>query len=212
MQSTTLENALKILHPAQKKLSSVEAQRVMAVVDEALSKLERALSLTYLSESMDRFSVSLGSEVVSLVSDYTKLVSDYMRWYEEQADCDEFLTAQAQLRHSCKSLLRALGNVSSTTEGVLREAESDRRAQVSTLLDSMRQLRGVMHEKLLTTKLEDVNRRQHLSVVVEQQKMAEAKIAQLEAEVTDTQNQKNIEVSELPAAPVWWYITNTVID
>lgn len=196
MQSTTLENALKILHPAQKKLSSVEAQRVMAVVDEALSKLERAVSLNYLSESMDRFSVSLGSEVVSLMSDYTRLASEYMRWYEELNDCsDEFITAQAQLRHTCKSLIRALGNVPSATEGVLREAETDRRAQVSTLLTSMKQLRAVMHEKLLTTKLEDVNRQQHLSEVVEQQKMAEAKIAQLESELTDTQNQKNVEVS-----------------
>lgn len=244
-QSSILENALRILHPAQKKLSSVEAQRVMAVVDEALSKLERALSLTYLSQSMDRFSVALGAEVVCLMKDYTKLCEEYIKWYEvletssstqaevlsqvdsavssqhvfnsqqvasqssmrsgsvrlESLDRGEdegvgsrFYTVQTQLRHTCKSLLRFLAG-SPSAEGVLREAEAERRSAVKQLMDSMHELRGIMHEKLLTSKMEDVKRREHLTVVTEQQKMADSKITQLEAELMETQRQKHEEVS-----------------
>ena len=235
MQSSTVEDALKILTPAQKKLSSVEAQRVMAVTDEALSKLEKALSLSYLSQSMDRYSVSLGADVVSLMTEYTQLCEEYLRLYEvleasgvqpelfrvdsaigsqralsqssmrsgsvrleplerrEDPTEAQFCVVQGQLRHTCKSLLRSLTG-SPSAEVVLREAEAERRPRVRQLVEAMKDLRAIMHEKLLTTKAEDVKRRDHLRSVVEQQKIAEAKIAQLEAELAEAQRQKNEEV------------------
>lgn len=207
----------------------------MAVVDEALSKLEKALSLPYLSQSMDRFSVSLGAEVVSLVSEYTKLCEEYIRLYdaleasgvqpelfrvdsaigsqralsqssmrsgsvrleplERREDPIEaqFSTVQGQLRHTCKSLLRSLAS-SPSTESVLREAEVERRPKVRQLMEAMKGLRAIMCEKLLTTKAEDVKRTEHLRSVVDQQKTAEAKIAQLEAELDEAQRQKTEEV------------------
>ena len=83
--TTPMEHSLRILTPAQKKLTSVEAQRVMAVVIEASRKLEGALSLPFLAQSLDRFSVSLGSEAVELLQLYRQLCGEYSRLYEEMA-------------------------------------------------------------------------------------------------------------------------------
>ena len=76
------EDPLRILAPAQKKLSSVESQRVLAVVDEAAKRVESALALPFLVDSLQRFSVSLGSDLVAMVEEYNNLVSKYNRLYE----------------------------------------------------------------------------------------------------------------------------------
>ena len=48
------EDPLRILDPAQKKLGTIEAQRVMAVMEEAMKRLERILTLPFLAESLQR--------------------------------------------------------------------------------------------------------------------------------------------------------------
>ena len=73
------EDPLRILAPAQKKLTTIESQRVLSVVDETTKRLEGVLLLPALIESMERFSVSLGSELVSLLEEYRRLVGEYNR-------------------------------------------------------------------------------------------------------------------------------------
>ena len=77
--SPNQEDPLRILAPAQKKLTTIESQRVMSVVDETMKRLEGVLLLPALLESLDRFSVSLGSELVTLLEDYHRLVEEYKR-------------------------------------------------------------------------------------------------------------------------------------
>ena len=77
--SPNQEDPLRILAPAQKKLTTIESQRVMSVVDETMKRLEGVLLFPALLESLDRFSVSLGSELVTLLEDYCRLVEEYKR-------------------------------------------------------------------------------------------------------------------------------------
>lgn len=77
--SPNQEDPLRILAPAQKKLTTLESQRVMSVVDETMKRLEGVLLLPALLDSLDRFSVSLGSELVTLLEDYRRLVEEYKR-------------------------------------------------------------------------------------------------------------------------------------
>ena len=78
-QSPNPDDPLRILAPAQKKLTTIESQRVLSVVDETMKRLEGVILLPALMESLDRFSVPLGSELVSLLEDYRKIVSEYNR-------------------------------------------------------------------------------------------------------------------------------------
>lgn len=55
---------------------------------------------------------------------------------------------------------------------------------------SSRELRGAVHEKLLTTQVEVVNRDDHLKKVAERQKLAEEQIKKLEAELSEAQQRK----------------------
>lgn len=76
-QSPNQDDPLRILAPAQKKLTTIESQRVLGVVDETMKRLEGVLLLPVLLESLDRFSVSLGSELVSLLIEYSRLMEEY---------------------------------------------------------------------------------------------------------------------------------------
>ena len=55
-------------------------------------------------------------------------------------------------------------------------------------------LRGAIHEKLLTTQGEVANREEHLKKVAERQKLAEQQIKRLEGELSEAQQKKNAEV------------------
>ena len=79
LQSPIPEDPLKILAPAQKKLATIESQRVMSVVEDTMKRIEGVVLLPVLMESLERFSVPLGSELVSLFEEYRKLVKEYNR-------------------------------------------------------------------------------------------------------------------------------------
>jgi hypothetical protein len=71
------ETFCRILAPSQKKLSTVESQRVAAVMDEGIKRLEIALVVPFLAASASRFSVTLGSDLVAMLEEYQTLASDY---------------------------------------------------------------------------------------------------------------------------------------
>ncbi len=76
------DNPLRILAPGQKKLTTIESLRVIAVMDEAIRRLDGAMVIPIIAASLDRFSISLGAELVGMLNDYTWLVSEYTTVYE----------------------------------------------------------------------------------------------------------------------------------
>ena len=70
---------LKVLDPVRKKLTSVEAQRVIAVVDDSIKRLELVSLLPYISENLNRFSVILGSDLVQVLEDHDRIQSSYQK-------------------------------------------------------------------------------------------------------------------------------------
>ena len=114
---TPYEDPLRILAPAQKKLTTIESQRVLAVMDEVLKRLDNVLVLPFLSSSLQRYSVSLGSDLVSLMEEYQHLVAVYNQLYG-MLFSQEGLAQQLQEISSRTSLLEARhSNVSLQSEG-----------------------------------------------------------------------------------------------
>ena len=70
---------LKVLDPVRKKLTSVEAQRVIAVVDDSIKRLELVSLLPYIVENLSRFSVILGSDLVQVLEEHDRLESSYQK-------------------------------------------------------------------------------------------------------------------------------------
>lgn len=77
------EDPLRILAPGQKKLSTIESQRVLAVMEEAIKRLDGAMLIPGLINSLDRYSVSLGAELAGMLKDYDRLIKEYNTIYVE---------------------------------------------------------------------------------------------------------------------------------
>ena len=75
--STVGDDPLRILLPTQKKLSSVESQRVLSVLDECIKRIEIVSALPHLINSLDRHSVSLGADLTSLLIKYKILTEEF---------------------------------------------------------------------------------------------------------------------------------------
>eukprot|EP00916_Digyalum_oweni_P002511 GHVL01004613.1.p1 GENE.GHVL01004613.1~~GHVL01004613.1.p1 ORF type:complete len:481 (-),score=59.73 GHVL01004613.1:229-1671(-) len=67
----------RALEPARKKLTTVEAQRVMSVFDETIRRLEIVTLLQFIMQNIDRFGVSLGGELVELLKHHSVIISSY---------------------------------------------------------------------------------------------------------------------------------------
>lgn len=67
----------RALEPARKKLTTVEAQRVMAVFEETIRRVEIVTLLPYIMANLDRYRVSLGGELVELLKHHSVVISSY---------------------------------------------------------------------------------------------------------------------------------------
>lgn len=77
------DDPLRILAPGQKKLSTIESQRVLAVMEEAIRRMRNAMLIPVFASALERYSVSLGAELVDLLNDYSHLSVEYNRLYGE---------------------------------------------------------------------------------------------------------------------------------
>lgn len=77
------EDPLRILAPGQKKLSTIESQRVLAVMEEAIKRMNSAMLIPMLAKSLDRYSIPLGAELVELLKEYGRLIKEYNTVYSD---------------------------------------------------------------------------------------------------------------------------------
>ncbi|KAK3083849.1 hypothetical protein FSP39_004080 [Pinctada imbricata] len=75
----------RALEPARKKIATIEAQRVMSVFEDTITKTEIVTLLPFILENRERFRVSLGAEL-SLLLDIHKNTVDSYEEIKQQLD------------------------------------------------------------------------------------------------------------------------------
>ena len=136
--SATQDDLARILEPSQKKLTTVESQRVLSVLDECIKKLQTVSVLPNVMRDLPRYSVSLGSDVVGLLEEHARLRGEYhdaLREEGERVDSVENLAtstsqlslADSQLSSPSQSALtskpRKLDPLSDTDRSCSRSAD-----------------------------------------------------------------------------------------
>ncbi|XP_076452262.1 uncharacterized protein LOC143287905 [Babylonia areolata] len=76
-------NPDRALEPARRKLETLEAQRVVAVFEETIRRVQIVTALPYIMQNMDRFSVPLGTELVELMRHHSVVISSYDEIHQE---------------------------------------------------------------------------------------------------------------------------------
>lgn len=71
-------DAARVLEPARKKLTTLETQRVMAVLDEAVKRIQILSVLPSLLNNMSDFSIVLGRDLVALLEEHAEIRKQYV--------------------------------------------------------------------------------------------------------------------------------------
>ncbi|XP_064424334.1 dynein regulatory complex protein 10 [Latimeria chalumnae] len=207
-------NALQILDPGRKKLTSIETQRIISVLEECIKKVEVVSLLPYAQNNLDRFSVVFGSELTSAIKEHCRLEIQLQiklnlhkaegilltlhREDEGDGSTEEERARKLQLfQHgfisSVKNILR-LFQANPAASQALRAEVHARDPLCHKLIQMLSQLRGFLFEKLLTTPVEEKEKMEFLDeITIRDQKNTEV-IAALEAEVAAAIAEKDDEI------------------
>ena len=78
-KSREVADPLKVLEPERKKLTSLESQRIMAVLEDTIRRIEISTVLPFVVENLDRFSIVLGAELKHLLKEHDSLQGRYQK-------------------------------------------------------------------------------------------------------------------------------------
>lgn len=177
-----------------RKLTSVEPQRILVVLDDCLKNLRLSQVLPQLSEDLPRLSVQLGSDIHEQLQRHRQLEESY----EELTDNDDQLADElaVRLRDSLREILRLLRE-NPRALSVL-QGEADRTEMLpdsEQLIAEMEQVRGNVYEKLLTSKKEEDERTRYLEELRQRQQWRDDDIARLEESLSRANNDMQAKVS-----------------
>ncbi|KAM8961046.1 dynein regulatory complex protein 10 [Pelodytes ibericus] len=171
-------DSMKMLEPGRKKLTSVETQRVLGVLDETIKKLELVSLIQYASDNQERFSVIFGSDLTGALREHQRLQNniqlqlrhinrDNAKEEKESVMRGENIltgaitpnlsTGREALQSSVRNILRLF--LANPIASKTLRAEGNMRDQASQqLIQIFLELRGFLFEMLLTSPLEQKER------------------------------------------------------
>lgn len=177
----TLPNidSMKMLEPGRKKLTSIETQRVVAVLDETIKKLELVSLFHHAIENVNRYSVLFGSELTGALREHKRLKDNMQRHLQRMRSAEDvsgfqlgkpkmaekadvhFGALRAAIQSSVRNTLRLF--VTNPTACQALRSEGNVRDQASqTLIHVLSELRAFLFEMLLTSPLEQNERMRYL--------------------------------------------------
>ncbi|KAK1156643.1 dynein regulatory complex protein 10 isoform X1 [Acipenser oxyrinchus oxyrinchus] len=190
------KDSLKILDPASKKLSCLEAQRIASVLEECIRKAELSTLLPYCLHSLDRFGVVLGAELTGALQEHRRLGDNLQTLLERQEPrWGEMGALQQAIRSSLRNVLR-LFQANPVACQTLRAEKGKCDPAGQELVRGLTELRGIVFDKLLTGPAEDCERARYVQEVALQHHKNMVVVSALEADVEATIQDRDTEISK----------------
>lgn len=213
---------LNPLVPSKTKLTTIEAKRIMSVLDETIHKVELATLLSYVASNQEALEGMLGEDIVKAVREHEALcqilldnvnyLQDEERWLQEEEEFEEggwlrdhlfsvelqkpnLLPLMQQIRESTKNSLRLLLN-NPQAASLLQMQTQGRSAEAQRFIDSLMELRGFLFEKLLTSPMEARDRAQFMQDISKRIRRNQEVTDALESELAVNIRNRDIEVEK----------------
>ncbi|XP_075686256.1 dynein regulatory complex protein 10 [Rhinoderma darwinii] len=172
-------DSVKMLGPGRKKLTSIETQRVVAVLDETIKKLELVSLFQHAIEDLDRYKVVFGSELTGALREHKRLQDNMQihlqrtksgknessfHWDKSNMADVNFGALRQGVLSSVRNTLRLF--LTNPTACQALRSEGPVKDQASqTLIHFLSELRGFLFEMLLTSPLEQNDRLRYLQEI-----------------------------------------------
>lgn len=170
-----------ILLPARKRLSSIEAERIISVLELAIKKIDCCQFVLQLddSETSTAACSDLSNDTQGCLEDFQGARAAFESAQSETEVMYEF----ENFTHITKNLLRALGKGPKPANPNSAGGEAD--TSISGMRQDIALLRDVLFQKLLTTVDEERRRNDYLANLVSQERRSMSDIAKLQGELDE---------------------------
>lgn len=211
---------MKTLTPSKSKLNTIEAKRIMTVLDEAIQKVGLVTLMSYVESHPDalegvfpedlmraiREHLDIGQvflEGASNLQEKQKLLEEKKADAEEAWCRDRLMSIELykanlwplahQFRDSTKAILRLLSSQSQIIT-LLQARAPGRSRGAQRLLEALIELRGYLFEKLLTSPMEVREKNQFIQDINRRNERNQEVIDALQAELAEVLKNKEAEV------------------
>uniref|UniRef100_A0A8C5KGR0 Dynein regulatory complex protein 10 n=1 Tax=Jaculus jaculus TaxID=51337 RepID=A0A8C5KGR0_JACJA len=213
---------LKPLVPSKSKLNTIEAKRIVSVLDEAIHRVELVSLLSYLEFQPEALEGMLPEELARAMREHADLsqlllesassLQQEERQLHEEEDADHARSRRdrlqsielhvsnlrplvQQIRDSTKNILRLLVN-NPQASGLLQVQTAGRSAGAQRFLDSLVELRGFLFEKLLISPMEEREKAQFIQDISRRNNRNQEVIDALQGELTERVKSRDAEVEK----------------
>ncbi|EHH21206.1 dynein regulatory complex protein 10 isoform X1 [Macaca thibetana thibetana] len=213
---------LKPLVPSRTKLTTIEAKRIMSILDEAINKVELVTLLSYVASNREDVEGVLGEDIMRAVREHEDLcqvllenvrcLKEKERQLQEQEEAEEegwlrdrLLSIELQksslspltqqIKDSTKNVLRLLLSNPQAARLLQMQTQS-RSAEAQNFIDSLIELRGFLFEKLVTSPMEARDKAQFIQDINRQNSNNQQIIDTLENELAERMKKRNAEVEK----------------
>ncbi|XP_010367067.1 dynein regulatory complex protein 10 isoform X2 [Rhinopithecus roxellana] len=210
---------LKPLVPSRTKLTTIEAKRIMSILDEAIYKVELVTLLSYVASNREDVEGMLGEDILRAVREHEDLcqvllenvrcLKEKERQLQEQEEAEEegwlrdrllsielqkssLLPLTQQIKDSTKNVLRLLLSNPQAARLLQMQMQS-RSAEAQNFIDSLIELRGFLFEKLVTSPMEARDKAQFIQDINRQNSNNQQIIDTLENELAERMKNRNAE-------------------
>nr|Q4R8Y5.1 RecName: Full=Dynein regulatory complex protein 10; AltName: Full=IQ domain-containing protein D [Macaca fascicularis]BAE00436.1 unnamed protein product [Macaca fascicularis] len=190
---------LKPLVPSRTKLTTIEAKRIMSILDEAINKVELVTLLSYVASNREDVEGVLGEDIMRAVREHEEeaeeegWLRDRLLSIELQKSSLSPLTQQ--IKDSTKNVLRLLLSNPQAARLLQMQTQS-RSAEAQNFIDSLIELRGFLFEKLVTSPMEARDKAQFIQDINRQNSNNQQIIDTLENELAERMKKRNAEVEK----------------
>lgn len=210
---------MKTLAPSKSKLSTIEAKRIMSVLDEAIQNVGLVTLMSYVESHPEVLEGMLPEDLVRAIREHldigrvllegASILQEKQKQLEEQEETEEawyqdlLLSIELcraslwplmhQFRDSTKTILRLLFSDSQVIT-LLQMQAPGRSPGAQRLLDSLVELRGFLFEKLLTSPMEVKEKNQFIRDINRRNERNQEVIDTLQAELAEVLKNKASEV------------------
>ncbi|XP_063171635.1 dynein regulatory complex protein 10 [Candoia aspera] len=209
----TLRVPLRIFDPGRSKLTTVETKRIITVLDETIFKVELVSVFSHVTEHLDELSTVLGPDLTGAFREHLRLSNileaTFSHMKEEDVlymgaskgtffgtGTDGHLALQIQgLKSSVRNIVRLL-YANTIACQTLRDLAHTRDPVVSKFIKGISKLREFLFEQLLTTPIEEKEKKRFLHETSQREKKNTETVASLEDELTAAIQNRDEEISK----------------
>ncbi|XP_069789290.1 dynein regulatory complex protein 10 [Narcine bancroftii] len=213
LNSSQRVDALQILEPVKRKLASVEAERIISVIELAIENLERVTLISHVAYNLNRFSVAVGLELTCALREHVRL-EQHLHFAMSTLNEEESEVEKENNKHKVKTKAEKTNNVellhwalSSSVKNILRLFRGNpsacqiirtgckaRKPLCLGLILALRKLRNIVFGRLLISPLEDKEKSEFVKNITLQNRQNAEIIATLEAELAAASQDKENEM------------------